>query len=619
LKPVFSEGTKIYDGTYIEFNLQATLSGILGLDMVNISGYTTIFKSNQTGYQLIDISNFIIYGPNAFNYYITSIQPFMGYIQAKDLIIAYTSSQQTYTGFSYTNYNVTYNGFVSTDSPITLSGILAYAISTSNLYNINPEQVNWIAIGSGISYSIDGINWSNVTNNVFSIYGSSVETNNSMWVAVGTGTNTIAYSYNGINWVGLGNTIFSQAGLSVTYSNNIWFATGQGINTIAYSYNGINWISISNQIFTSYVRDIYANKVMTVAVGEGLNTIAYTYNRITWFGLGNTILDSKGISIINNNILWLAMGEGSQNTMAYSYNGINWFGLGRSIFTNYANYGIWDGSKFIVVGSGTNTIAYSYDGIHWISLGNTILLNTGLELSYNGNYYIAIGTNNTVKSYNGINWFNFNLNINLPVSIKSTTFIQFIYYDKLINAGSYNIIPGGLYGKNYYIIYELGITNITKAKLQISHNNYHKIYNALKFTNYGVTYTGFVNTDTSMNLTGTLQFYSNTNTQNVGSYFITPSGLLSINYDITYTHGKLDIIKAPLVIRTNNNVKIYDTLAYNPTYTVYGLLQNDSINDLSGILYFYGPYLNNINVGTYNVFLNGLTSYNYDIKYIQDL
>jgi hypothetical protein len=113
LKPVFSEGTKIYDGTYYEFNLQATLSGILGLDMVGISGYTTIFESNQAGNQLIDISNFVIYGYDAFNYYVPPIQAFMGYIQAKDLVIAYTNSQQGYTGLTYTNYDVTYNNSTS--------------------------------------------------------------------------------------------------------------------------------------------------------------------------------------------------------------------------------------------------------------------------------------------------------------------------------------------------------------------------------------------------------------------------------------------------------------------------------------------------------------------------
>jgi hypothetical protein len=120
-----------------------------------------------------------------------------------------------------------------------------------------------------------------------------------------------------------------------------------------------------------------------------------------------------------------------------------------------------------------------------------------------------------------------------------------------------------------------------------------------------------------MNLIGTLQYYSNTNTKNVGTYFITPSGLLAINYDITYNAGKLDVFKAPLVIRANNNIKIYNKLPYIPTYTIYGLLQNDTIQNLSGSLIFTGSYQNSIFVGSYSVLLSGLSSPNYNIKYIQ--
>jgi hypothetical protein len=615
LELIFSKGTKIYDGTDLEFNLVVTLSGILGLDIVSISGYTTIFKTNQSGYQLIDISNFIISGINSFNYYIPPIQAYLGYIRPKGLVISYVNSQQEYTAIPYTNYNVTYNDFVPIDSPLSLSGILQFAVSTNNILS---EGINWVIVGNDgcIYYSIDGNTWLKVTNSPFTIAGC-VATNNSMWLAGGSGNNTIAYSYDGIIWTGIGINIFSQSTGSIIFYNNTWYATGQGINKMAYSFDGIIWIPINQNILTNYVRSIALNKNMMIAVGSGNNSIIYSYTGDTWYLTGLNIFDIKGIGIVTNNIIWIALGQGTINTMAYSYDGINWIGLGFKIFSDYAKYAIWDGIKFIAVGSGTNSIAYSYDGVNWtgIEFSNS---ESGLGLSYNGTFYLSIGTFGTAISNDGINWSlkNFN-NINVPVFVESRKSIQNIYYDNLINAGTYTIVPGGLYGRNYYITYKYGITNITKGKLQICHINYNKTYNALPFNNFGVTYTGFMNLDSSMNLIGELQYYSNDDTTNVGTYFITPSGLLAINYDIKYNAGELDVIAAPLVIRANNNIMSYNKLAYIPSYTVYGLLQNDTIQNLSGSLLFAGSYQNNFNVGTYNILLSGLSSLNYNIKYIQ--
>jgi hypothetical protein len=633
-KPIdisFNYGTKIYDGLFLEYNLNARIINILGNDIVTISGFTTIFQTNQSGYQLIDISNFIITGQHSYNYYVPSIQAFMGYIRPKDLIISYINSSQKYSDIPYNNYNVTYNGLVSIDSPSSLSGILEYAISINNQYaisknNIKPNQINWIMLGDGVNkivYSEDGSNWYNSSSNVFTSYGSSAALNNNLWIALGVGENTIAYSYNGIDWSGLGTNIFNQIGLFVIYTRNMWIASGQGINTLAYSHDGLYWIGLGNNIFTNYCKNISANKDLIVAVGEGINTIAYSYDGINWNGLGNNIFDIKGSYIVNNYVIWVALGKGTINNMAYSYNGIYWYGLGTNIFTVNANSCIWDGSKFIAVGEGINTIAYSNDGIYWTGLGNSIFTIAGLGITFNGLSYIAIGSgiNKYAHSTDGIIWTSVNFNINLtnPYFIESIKCIDYLYKDQVIDAGSYKIVPSGLYGRNYYIKYIEGITDINKTKLQITHNNYNKTYNAIPFSDFGVTYTGFMNNDTSMNLTGSLTFYYNDELTKVGQYTITPSGFVAINYDITYLQGKLQIIKAPLVIKANNNIKIYNKLSYIPSYTVYGLLQNDTIYDLSGYIIYNGTFQNNVNVGKYNVIPSGFYSNNYDIKFINGL
>lgn len=65
--------------------------------------------------------------------------------------------------------------------------------------------------------------------------------NGKLWVAVGTGGNTIATSADGLMWIGGGADIFTSAGLDVYWSNSLWVAVGQGTNTIAYSNDGIYW------------------------------------------------------------------------------------------------------------------------------------------------------------------------------------------------------------------------------------------------------------------------------------------------------------------------------------------------------------------------------------------
>ncbi len=272
----------------------------------------------------------------------------------------------------------------------------------------------WVAVGDNngdgsntIAYSYDGIVWTGL-GNIFSINGSGIAWNGTMWVAVGySGTpstsNTIVYSYDGINWTGLGDTIFTF-GSGIAWNGTMWVAVGGNTNSIAYSYDGINWTGLGNSIFTSGGIGIAWNGSMWVAVGEGDNTIAYSYDGINWTGLGNSIFTSQGNGIAWNGTMWVAVGRGT-NTIAYSYDGIMWTGLGDSIFTSAGNGIAWNGSMWVAVGFGTNSIAYSYDGINWTGLGN-IFSTDGRGIAWNGTMWIAIGvgTNIIVYSYDGIVW-----------------------------------------------------------------------------------------------------------------------------------------------------------------------------------------------------------------------
>src|SRR5207245_11274453 len=64
-----------------------------------------------------------------------------------------------------------------------------------------------------------------------------------------------------------------------------------------------------------------------------------------------------------------------------------------------------------------------------------------------------------------------------------------------------------------------------------------------------VCYSGFVNGDTAASLSGTLAYTTSaTLSSHVGSYAVTPSGLSSNDYTITFNDGTLDITPAALSV-----------------------------------------------------------------------
>ena len=103
---------------------------------------------------------------------------------------------------------------------------------------------------------------------------------------------------------------------------------------------------------------------------------------------------------------------------------------------------------------------------------------------------------------------------------------------------------------------------IAKAPLTVTAND-HSIFYGNAAANNGVTYNGFVNGETESVLGGTLTYtYSNANgaysegNDAPGNYVITPRGLTSNNYDITFIPGVLEvfqfIVEVKVVDATNS-------------------------------------------------------------------
>ena len=97
--------------------------------------------------------------------------------------------------------------------------------------------------------------------------------------------------------------------------------------------------------------------------------------------------------------------------------------------------------------------------------------------------------------------------------------------------------------------------------------------------NDGVTYEGFVNSETASVLGGTLSYAyktkedgsgdAYTKTSPVGTYYIIPSGLTSANYDITFKAGKLTVSNNPVVIGGDDDASATATIEVSPKEFTY--------------------------------------------------
>ena len=109
------------------------------------------------------------------------------------------------------------------------------------------------------------------------------------------------------------------------------------------------------------------------------------------------------------------------------------------------------------------------------------------------------------------------------------------------DVGSYAVTPSGLSSQNYTIKFVNGALEVTKAALTVTANDASKFLGAPNPA-FSVTYSGFVLGQGAGVLGGTLSFATPaTQSSPAGSYPVTPSGLTSNNYAVTFKDGVLRV------------------------------------------------------------------------------
>jgi hypothetical protein len=190
------------------------------------------------------------------------------------------------------------------------------------------------------------------------------------------------------------------------------------------------------------------------------------------------------------------------------------------------------------------------------------------------------------------------------------------------NVGTYAIVPSlndpDLKLGNYTVTAANGSLTITKAPLSVTADDASKTYGDPN-PSFTVGYSGFKLTDGPGDLGGTLSFSTPaTASSSVGTYPVTPGGLTSGNYAITFVDGTLTVGKAPLTVTADDRSRQYGDANPAFTYAVSGFRNGDTLGVVSGQASCLTGATPASDVGSYAISCSQgtLNASNYDFSFV---
>lgn len=219
-----------------------------------------------------------------------------------------------------------------------------------------------IACGEGsasLAYSVDGIQWTAIQNEIFTVCNKVVWTG-MVWVAVGAGPlHSIATSYDGIAWTASTSALFAEC-YDVAY-NGYWIvAVGRDSASqpiIARSQDGMSWESVAQSVFSTKVHAIQWTGVSWLAYGSGTNTTAIS-NHADASALTATATPNLSVTDCANIVAGNNLYENSSSNKI-GYNPTNAFdGSFNSNATEWRSLGVnYSGGSYV----GSSTTTYNSD------------------------------------------------------------------------------------------------------------------------------------------------------------------------------------------------------------------------------------------------------------------
>jgi hypothetical protein len=519
-------------------------------------------------------------------------------------------------------------GGTLTVNPATLTYTAATATST---YGTTPivnagtlsGLVNGDSQGSATSGSLNFTTTATATSGVgsYAVTGGGL-TANSNYTLVQAGGNTTALTIN-------------PATLTVTADAKTMTYGGNALPSLTYAASGlVNGDAFSGALATTaraYNGTVPGSNAGTYAISQGSLTAGSNYT-ISYTGANLTV--NKAVLSVTGNSPSMTYGA-SLPTLSAAYGGYvngdsSAAGLvGSPTVTTTAT--AFNGTAHSASDVGTYAVTPSVTGMSstnytFAPFSGTLTVNrapiTVNGLMVTGKVYDATTTaaiNTSGISYAGLlNGDAVNVNItgaNFASANAGTQAVSLTSTVSGAQAGNYTVsAPGSLSG------------TITPAALTIAANDQSKTYDGLGHT-AGVTYTGFVGGQSASVLTGSLNLagvstYDGVSVYNgavtPGSYDVTPAGLSSTNYNISYATGLLTIDPAPLTVTARNATKVLDSVPYRGGNGVdfAGFVNGENQSALSGAVTYTGSSQNASRVGTFNIVPGGLTSTNYVLSFV---
>jgi filamentous hemagglutinin family protein len=170
--------------------------------------------------------------------------------------------------------------------------------------------------------------------------------------------------------------------------------------------------------------------------------------------------------------------------------------------------------------------------------------------------------------------------------------------------------------QGYDLVFAPGALTVTPAPLTVTTQDASRTYGAAN-PDFAATFSGFVLGEDAGDLGGALAFRTDaTERSGVGVYAVTPEGLTSANYAISFAPGALTVTPAPLTVAADDAARGFGQP--NPPFSAQfsGFVLGEGPQDLDGTLVFATQAGVTSPAGQYEIAVQGLMSGNYDISFV---